>query len=158
MQAMQNSPGVEEAQEGSVNKVQAAEAEVAELQRRVECERQAFAQVSTNLIASTSHFDLKVRLHMPTYPTKVFKAVQTRRVAKNVSARGVDLPLLRTPAIAACRSRHSIHVKAACGCTAVITGHQIRMGDRCMHQDLPDSRHLPCSTPSGKALSACMAF
>ncbi|DBB10076.1 hypothetical protein WJX82_004052 [Trebouxia sp. C0006] len=57
--AMQNSPGVEEAQEGSVNKVQAAEAEVAELQRRVECERQAFAQVSANLIASTSHFDLK---------------------------------------------------------------------------------------------------
>ena len=71
MQALQNSPGVEEVQEGSVNKVQAAEAEVAELQRRVECERQAFAQVSTNLIASTSHFDLKVRLYMPRRPTHV---------------------------------------------------------------------------------------
>ena len=71
MQALQNSPGVEEVQEGSVNKVQAAEAEVAELQRRVECERQAFAQVSTNLIASTSHFDLKVGLYMPRRPAHV---------------------------------------------------------------------------------------
>ena len=81
LQAMHNSPGVEELQEGSVNKVQAAEAEVAELQRRVDCERQAFAQVSANLIASTSHFDLKVRLNMPKCPTKVFKAVQTRRTS-----------------------------------------------------------------------------
>ncbi len=71
LQAMQNSPGVEEVQEGSVNKVEAAEAEVAELQRRVECERQAFAQVSANLIASTSHLDLKVRLYMPKCPTKM---------------------------------------------------------------------------------------
>lgn len=62
LQAMQNSPGVQEVQESSVNKVEMAEAEVAELQRKVECERQAFAQISANLIASTSHFDLKVRL------------------------------------------------------------------------------------------------
>ena len=64
MQAMQNSQMLEEMQEaaGTVNKVEAAEAEVAELQRRVDCERQAFAQISanSNLIASTTHFDLQV--------------------------------------------------------------------------------------------------
>ncbi len=104
LQAMQNSPGVEEVQEGSVNKVEAAEAEVAELQRRVECERQAFAQVSANLIASTSHFDLKVRFYMPKCPLHLKLNLQTRRMAWRVSARGLDLPLLHTLPIAACRS------------------------------------------------------
>ncbi len=61
MQVMQNSQMIDKAQEGSVNKVEAAEAELAELQRRVERERQAFAQVSANMIASTTHFDLQVR-------------------------------------------------------------------------------------------------
>lgn len=61
---MQNSQAIDEAMEGSVNKVEVAEAEVAELQRRVERERQAFAQGSANLIASTTHFDLQVCQHM----------------------------------------------------------------------------------------------
>ena len=67
LQVMQASQASEESQEGSLNKVEAAEAEVAELQRRVERERQAFAQGSANLIASTTHFDLKVCQQRLTY-------------------------------------------------------------------------------------------
>lgn len=59
---MKSNATVEEAQADAngVDRVEAAEAEVLELQRRVELERQAFAQISAKLIASTSHFDLQV--------------------------------------------------------------------------------------------------
>lgn len=62
VQAMQSSPTGEEAQAdaSSTDRVEAAEAEVIELQRKVELERQAFAQISAKLIASTTHFDLQV--------------------------------------------------------------------------------------------------
>ena len=62
MQVMQSNQEAEEVQEGSMDRVQAAEAEVAELERRVARERQAFAQVSANGVASSTHFDLQVRL------------------------------------------------------------------------------------------------
>lgn len=59
---MQSSPTADEAQAeaSSIDRVEAAETEVLELQRRVERERQAFAQISAKLIASTTHFDLQV--------------------------------------------------------------------------------------------------
>lgn len=44
----------------AADRVQAAEAEVAELQLRVDKERQAFAQLSGNLIASSAHIDIQV--------------------------------------------------------------------------------------------------
>ena len=62
LQVTQSSPSAEEAQAeaSSIDRVEAAETEVLELQRRVERERQAFAQISAKLIASTTHFDLQV--------------------------------------------------------------------------------------------------
>ena len=57
---MQSSPPGVEGQEGGLGKLEAVQAEVADLQRRVDRERQAFAQISSNLIASTTHFDLQV--------------------------------------------------------------------------------------------------
>ena len=59
---MQGSPAAEEAhaEASSIDRVEVAESEVQELQRKVERERQAFAQISAKLIASTTHFDLQV--------------------------------------------------------------------------------------------------
>ena len=59
---MQSGPTAEEtqAEASSTDQVAAAENEVLELQRRGERERQAFAQISAKLIASTTHFDLQV--------------------------------------------------------------------------------------------------
>lgn len=55
--------GVDERQErgqAAADRLQAAEAELTELQHRVDKERQAFAQTSTSLIASSAHIDLQV--------------------------------------------------------------------------------------------------
>ena len=55
--------GVEDRQESirAADRVQAAQAEVTDLQQRVDKERQAFAQMSANHIASSSHIDLQAR-------------------------------------------------------------------------------------------------
>lgn len=55
--------GVEDKQEqarAAADRVQAAEAELMELQVRVDKERQALAQMSANLVASSAHVDLQV--------------------------------------------------------------------------------------------------
>ena len=62
LKVTQSSPSAEESQAeaSSIDRVEAAEAELLELQRKVERERQAFSQISAKLIASTTHFDLQV--------------------------------------------------------------------------------------------------
>ena len=65
---MQSSPAAaQEAGEGTLSKVAAAQAEVAELEAQVARERQAFAQTSANLVASTTHFDLQVCCYSSAY-------------------------------------------------------------------------------------------
>lgn len=61
MSAFGSEEGTAEARAAG-DRLQAAQAELAELQNRVDRERQAFAQISANMIASSSHIDIQARL------------------------------------------------------------------------------------------------
>ncbi|KAL3157729.1 hypothetical protein ABBQ32_012156 [Trebouxia sp. C0010 RCD-2024] len=105
--AMQSSASAEEAQAdaSSVDRVEAAEAEVLELQRRVELERQVFAQISAKLIASTSHFDLQDSLVLDVDDACHILTVETGGPIFSVAVQsGVLLDLEESPVAVLSRS------------------------------------------------------